>query len=348
MAATRRAGFNELLALTMARLDRQLVTGTTTTEAKSGYGLDLESELKQLRVLREAARRHPVEIVPTAMPGHEVPPEWRHDPDAYVELVVREIHPAIAAEGLAEGVDVFCEQGVFSPDQTRRLLADAPRYRWRIHLHADELSNLGGAELAAELGAASASHLLHVSDAGIAALARAGVVAVALPGVSFFLRDRYAPVRRLVAAGVPVALASDCNPGSSHTESMAMIMALGCLGAGLVDRGGAGRGDAQRRRRPRPGRPPRLDRAGQAGRPRRPRRPVAQAPRLPLRRQPRPPRRQGRPGRRPRRRQDSQQLTADSSQLPHPPDAAGWKSEGLSAVSCRLPFRRARAWRATG
>jgi len=233
VAATRRAGFDELLALTMARLDRQLLTGTTTTEAKSGYGLDLDTELKQLRVLREAARRHPVEIVPTAMPGHEVPPEWRHDPDAYVELVVDEIHPAIAAEGLAEAVDVFCERGVFTPDQTRRLLADAPRHGWRVHLHADELSNLGGAELAAEVGAASASHLLHVSDTGIAALARAGVVAVALPGVSFFLRDRYAPVRRLVAAGVPVTLASDCNPGSSHTESMAMIMALGCLGAGL-------------------------------------------------------------------------------------------------------------------
>jgi imidazolonepropionase len=233
VAATRRAGFDELLALTLARLDRQLLTGTTTTEAKSGYGLDQETEIKQLRVLREAARRHPVEIAATAMPGHEVPPEWRHDPDAYVELVVREIHPAIAAEGFAEGVDVFCEKGVFSPAQTRRLLADASRFGWRVHLHADELCDLGGAELAAELGAASASHLLHVSDAGIAALARAGVVAVALPGVSFFLRDRYAPVRRLVDAGVAVALATDCNPGSSHTESMPAIMALGCLGAGL-------------------------------------------------------------------------------------------------------------------
>ncbi|MFI5143134.1 MAG: imidazolonepropionase [Thermoanaerobaculales bacterium] len=233
VAATRRAGFEELLALTLKRLDRQLLTGTTTTEAKSGYGLALETELKQLRVLREAGRRHAVEVVPTAMPAHEVPPEWRHDPDGYVELVIREIYPVVAADHLAEGVDVFCEQGVFSPEQTRRLLADAPRLGFRIHLHADELSDLGGAALAAEVGAASASHLLHVSEAGIAALARSGVVATVLPGVSFFLRDRFAPVRKLIDAGVAVALATDCNPGSCHTESMPAILALACLGAGL-------------------------------------------------------------------------------------------------------------------
>jgi imidazolonepropionase len=232
--ATRQASFDELLALTLQRLDRQLVNGTTTTEAKSGYGLELESELKQLRVLREAARRHPVEIVPTAMPAHEVPSEWRHDPDGYVELVVGQIHPAIAAQRLAEGVDVFCERGVFSPHQTRRLLADARRYGWRIHLHADELFDLGGAKLAAELGAGSASHLLHANDEGIEALAGRGVVGVVLPGVSFFLRMRYAPVRLLIHAKVPVALATDCNPGSSHTESMPTIIALACLGAGLT------------------------------------------------------------------------------------------------------------------
>jgi len=233
VAATRRAGEAELLELTLARLDRQLLCGTTTTEAKSGYGLDRDTELKQLSVLREAARRHPVEIAPTAMPAHEVPPEWRHDTDGYVDHVIAEVYPAIAESGLAEAVDVFCETGVFTPAQTRRLLADAPRHAWRIHLHADELSYLGGAELAAEVGAASASHLLHVSDIGIAALAAAGVVAVALPGVSFFLRERWAPVRKLVAAGVPVAVATDCNPGSSHTESLPMIMALASLGAGL-------------------------------------------------------------------------------------------------------------------
>jgi imidazolonepropionase len=151
-----------------------------------------------------------------------------------VELVVGQIHPAIGAQKLAEGVDVFCERGVFSPHQTRRLLADARRYGWRVHLHADELCDLGGAKLAADLGAASASHLLHTNDEGIQALARRGVVGVVLPGVSFFLRERYAPVRLLIHAEVPVALATDCNPGSSHTESMPAIIALACLGAGLT------------------------------------------------------------------------------------------------------------------
>jgi imidazolonepropionase len=233
VAATRAATEEELLRLTLSRLQRQLLWGTTTTEAKSGYGLDVANELKQLRVLRQAQGRQPVEIVPTAMPAHEVPPEWRHDPDGYVRLILEEIYPAIAKEGLAQGVDVFCEQGVFSPEQTRRLLAPAGQYGWRVHLHADELSPLGGAELAAELQAASASHLLHVSQEGIKALAKAGVVAVLLPGVSFFLRERYAPARELVAAGVPVALATDCNPGSSHTESLCAILPLACLNAGL-------------------------------------------------------------------------------------------------------------------
>lgn len=233
VAATRRAMSSELLRLTLHRLDRQLLSGTTTTEAKSGYGLDLETELKQLQVLKEAGRRHPVEIVPTAMPAHEVPLEWRHDPDGYVDVVVHEIYPAIAAGHLAEQVDVFCELGVFTPDQTRRLLADARHLGWRIHLHADELCDLGGAALAAETGATAASHLLHTSQEGIRAMAQAGVIAIVLPGVSFFLRDRFAPVRDLVNAGVPVAVATDCNPGSSHTESMPAVIALACLGAGL-------------------------------------------------------------------------------------------------------------------
>ena len=233
VAATRAASPADLLALTLGRLDRQILTGTTTTEAKSGYGLDREAELKQLRVLREANGRHPVEIAVTAMPAHEVPPEHRGDPEAYVRLVTDEIYPAVAAEKLAEAADVFCETGVFSVEQSRRLLLAARDHGWRLHIHADELSPLGGAELAAEVGAAAASHLLHVSPEGVAAMAARGVVAIGLPGVSFFLRERYAPLRTLVGAGVPVALATDCNPGSSHTESMPCIVALACLGAGL-------------------------------------------------------------------------------------------------------------------
>jgi len=231
--ATRAASPSELLASTLGRLDVFLRHGTTTIEAKSGYGLDLETELRMLEVIAEASRRHPVDLHPTCLAAHEVPPEHRADPEAWVRRVIEEIHPAVAGRGLAEAVDVFCEQGVFDLDQTRRLLADAPRFGWRIHLHADELSPLGGAELAVELGALSADHLMCVTEAGVAALAGSDTVAVLLPGTSFFLRLGYAPARTLIDAGCAVALATDCNPGSSPTQSMPMILALACLGAGM-------------------------------------------------------------------------------------------------------------------
>jgi len=232
--ATRATGHDQLLAAALARLDTFLAHGTTTIEAKSGYGLDLETELRLLEVIRDADRSHPIDLHPTCLAAHEVPPEHRDDPERYVRLLADEIHPAIAASGLAEAVDVFCERGVFELDQTRRLLADAPRHGWRIHLHADELSQLGGAELAVELGALSADHLIHVSEAGIRALAASDTVAVLLPGTSFFLRSTYAPARAMVEAGCAVAVATDCNPGSSPTQSMPTILALACLGMGLT------------------------------------------------------------------------------------------------------------------
>jgi imidazolonepropionase len=231
--ATRSTGHDELLASTLARLDTFLEHGTTTIEAKSGYGLDLPTERRLLEVIRDAGRRHPIDLHPTCLAAHEVPPEHRDDPERFIQLLIDEIHPAIAASGLAEAVDVFCERGVFDLDQTRRLLADAPRYGWRIHLHADELSQLGGAELAVSLGALSADHLIHVSEAGIRALAGSDTVAVLLPGTSFFLRSSDAPARAMVEAGCAVALATDCNPGSSPTESMPAILALACLRLGL-------------------------------------------------------------------------------------------------------------------
>jgi imidazolonepropionase len=231
--ATRAASSDELLASTMARLDTFLGHGTTTLEAKSGYGLDLDTELRMLEVIGEADRRHPVDLIATCLAAHEVPPEHRDDPERFVERLVQEIHPEIARRGLAEAVDVFCEQGVFDIAQTRRLLADADRLGWRIHLHADELTPLGGAELAVELGALSADHLVCVTEPGIAALAASDTVAVLLPGTSFFLRSKYAPARELVEAGCAVALATDCNPGSSPTESMPAILALACLEMGL-------------------------------------------------------------------------------------------------------------------
>jgi len=231
--ATRAAPSEELLAAILDRLDRFLTYGTTTIEAKSGYGLDLETELRMLEVIRDADRIHPIDLHPTCLAAHEIPPEYRDDPEAWVQRLVDEIHPEIARSGLAEAVDVFCEEGVFDLEQTRRLLSDADSLGWRIHLHADELTPLGGSELAVELGALSADHLMCITPEGVAALARSETVAVLLPGTSFFLRSPWAPARALVDAGCAVALATDCNPGSSPTESMPMILALATLGMGL-------------------------------------------------------------------------------------------------------------------
>jgi len=231
--ATRKASTEELLSTTLERLDRFVLHGTTTVEAKSGYGLDLDTEVRMLEVIGDANRLHPIDLHPTCLAAHEVPLEYRQDPDAWVQRLIEEIHPEIARAGLAEAVDVFCEDGVFDLEQTRRLLADADDLGWRIHLHADELTPLGGAQLAVEFAALSADHLMCVTPEGVSALAGSDTVAVLLPGTSFFLRSPWAPARALVDAGCAVALATDCNPGSSPTESMPMIHALATLGMGL-------------------------------------------------------------------------------------------------------------------
>ena len=232
--ATREATSEELLAATLSRLDTFLKHGTTTIEAKSGYGLDLETEIRMLEVIRDANLAHPVDLLPTCLAAHEVPPEHREDPEVFVRRLIDEIHPEIARRGLAQAVDAFCEEGVFNIEQTRLILADAASFDWRIHLHADELTPLGGAELAVELGALSADHLVHISSDGIRALAGSPTVAVLLPGTSFFLRSAFAPARTMVSAGCAVALATDCNPGSSPTESMPTILTLACLMMGLT------------------------------------------------------------------------------------------------------------------
>ncbi len=225
--ATRAAGEDELAANTRQRLDRMLGLGTTTAEVKSGYGLSLEAELKQLRAIHRAAGDHPVDVVATLLAAHEFPPELRDDRDAWVEIIAREIVPACAEARLATFCDVFCEHGVFDVEQSRRVLSAGVEHGLRPRLHADEFVDSGGASLAAELGAVSADHLVAVTPKGIEAMARAGVLAVLLPGVSFFLmKDDYAPARRLISAGVPVVLATDCNPGSSHTESLPFIVQL--------------------------------------------------------------------------------------------------------------------------
>jgi imidazolonepropionase len=234
VAATRRASEEELAANVVRRMDQMLAWGTTTAEAKSGYGLTLGDELKQLRAIRRASDGHAVDLVPTLLAAHEVPPEHRGLRGRYVDLICDEIVPAAAEAGLARFCDVFCERGVFSAEESRRVLEAGARHGLAPRLHADEFADSGGAELAASLGALSADHLMAVSPAGIDALAASGVTAVLLPGTSFFLMKKaYAPARRLVEAGVPVALATDCNPGSSHTESMPMIVVLAVLQLGL-------------------------------------------------------------------------------------------------------------------
>jgi imidazolonepropionase len=234
VASTRRAGEDELVANVRRRMDQMLAWGTTTAEAKSGYGLTRDDELKQLRAIRRASAEHPVDLVPTLLAAHEIPPEHRQDRGRYVDLICDEIIPATAEAGLARFCDVFCETGVFSAAESRRVLETGARHGLAPRLHADEFADSGGAALAAELGAFSADHLMAVSPAGVEALAGSGVTAVLLPGTSFFLmKKRYAPARDLVAAGVPVALATDCNPGSSHTESMPMVVVLAVLQLGL-------------------------------------------------------------------------------------------------------------------
>ncbi len=232
--ATRAASFDTLLEGTQARLDTFLDHGTTTIEAKSGYGLELAAEVRMLEVIAAANRTHPVDLHPTCLAAHEVPLEHRDNPEGWVTALVEEIHPSIARRGLAEAVDVFCEEGVFGLEQTRRLLADADDLGWRIHLHADELTPLGGTELAVEFNALSADHLMCITDQGISALAESETIGVLLPGTSFFLRSDYAPARRMVEAGCAIALATDCNPGSSPTESMPAILALATLEMGLT------------------------------------------------------------------------------------------------------------------
>lgn len=232
--ATREADGDALVELALGRLRWMLSCGTTTAEAKSGYGLSLGDELKQLEAIRAAAALQPVELVPTLLAAHEVPAEYRHRREAYLDLVCDEIVPAAAERGLARFCDVFCERGVFSAAESRRVLEAGRRHGLLPRLHADEFADSGGAQLAAELGALSADHLMAVSPAGVDALAAAGVTALLLPGTSFFLAKRiYAPARRLIAAGVPVALGTDCNPGSSYTESLPTIAQLAVFELGM-------------------------------------------------------------------------------------------------------------------
>lgn len=232
---TRATTAEELTRSVRDRLDRMLALGTTTVEAKSGYGLAHEHEMKQLEALKKAGKGHPVEIVSTFLGAHTVPREFRDDREAYVDLLVRHMIPEVARAGLAEYADAFVDGNAFSLDEARRVLGAAREQGLGVRLHADQLADDGAAALAAELGAASADHLEFASAAGIEALARAGTSGVLLPGATFFLMmDRAPPGRRLVDAGVPVVVATDFNPGSCPCESMAAAVWLACLTARLT------------------------------------------------------------------------------------------------------------------
>jgi imidazolonepropionase len=225
---------DDLFEVSVGRLQALLRLGTTTVEVKSGYGLDTESELKQLRVIRRLQDATPLDVVPTFLGAHEFPPEHREHRDAYVDVLVSEMIPAVAAERLAVFCDVFMEPGVFTAQQARRVLEAGLRHGLLPKLHADELENSGAAQLAASLGAASADHLGAISNEGIAALASSTTVATLLPATLLFLgKTRYAPARRLIDAGATVALATDFNPGSSPTPSMPLVLTLACSLMGM-------------------------------------------------------------------------------------------------------------------
>ncbi|WP_181347252.1 imidazolonepropionase [Thalassobacillus sp. CUG 92003] len=232
--STQQASDEELFEAAHKRLNQFLLHGVTTLEAKSGYGLTLEHELKQLRVAAQLHEHHTMDLVSTFMGAHAVPMDEKDNPDRFVDRVVEEMIPEVAKSGLARFNDVFCERGVFTPEQSRKILEAGKAYGLTPKIHADEIEPYAGAELAAEVGAISADHLLKASDEGIAQMADKGVVGVLLPGTAFFLMAEFARARRIIDAGVPVALSTDANPGSSPTLSLPFIMNLGCLKMGMT------------------------------------------------------------------------------------------------------------------
>lgn len=232
---TRNATITELLEECRQRLDAMLLHGTTTIESKSGYGLNFDDEIKMLTVNDELNKIHHVDVVSTYLGAHAVPEEYKSSRDKYIDIMIKDIIPYIGKNNLAEFIDCFCEEGVYTVEESRRILKAGLDCGLKVKLHADEIEPIGGAELAAELGAVSAEHLVGASDEGIKALAEKGVVAVLLPATSFYLMlNRFARARKMIDTGVPIALATDCNPGTSPTESLQAIMTFACFGMKLM------------------------------------------------------------------------------------------------------------------
>lgn len=227
--ATRESSYQNLYDSAKARLDAMMTLGITTVEGKSGYGLDKDTELKQLRVMKQLNEDHPMDIAITFMGPHATPAEWKGREDEFIDFNINEMLPLVANEGLAEFADIFTEKNVFDIEQSRRYLLAAKEHGFKLKIHADEIVQLGGAELAAEVGCISADHLLQASDEGIKAMAQSGVVATLLPLTAFSLREEYARGREMIDNDCIVAMATDINPGSSFTSSVPLLFALACI-----------------------------------------------------------------------------------------------------------------------
>ncbi|WP_057766295.1 imidazolonepropionase [Cytobacillus praedii] len=231
---TREATEEELFKQTSRRLDSFLQHGVTTVEGKSGYGMNLATEIKQLRMMKRLQETHAIDLVPTFMGAHAVPPEFKGKEDEFVDHIINDMLPVVAEEKLAEFNDVFCEIGVYTPEQSERILEAGKKLGLTPKIHADEIEPYGGAELAAKVGAISAEHLLKASDEGIKAMAEAGTIACLLPATALYLREGAAAGRKMVDEGVAVAISTDCNPGSSPTTSMPLVMNLACISMRLT------------------------------------------------------------------------------------------------------------------
>lgn len=232
--ATRSASKDELFSKSVKSLDRMLLNGTTTVESKSGYGLDLETEIKCLEINKDLDKNHPLDIISTYMGAHSTPPEFKGNTDGYINFMIENVMPEVKNKNLAEFCDAFCEDKIFSVEQTEKILQAAKNLGFKLKLHADEIVPFNGAELAAKMGAVSAEHLMAVSDKGIKDMAKSKTTAVLLPATSFFLMSPiYAPAKKMLAEGVRVAISTDYNPGSSPTENIQMPMWVACFKMGL-------------------------------------------------------------------------------------------------------------------
>ncbi len=234
VAATRKATKKELKKIASKRLDRMMQLGTTTVEIKSGYGLDADSEIKMLEAINELSEEHFMTIVPTFLGAHAIPDESKNNPQGYVDQICEKMLPYIAKRKLARFCDVFCDSGYFTVEQSRRILEKAQSLGIQSKLHADQLTQIGASRLGAELKAISIDHLEQIDDGGIAAIKQSKSIAVVLPGVSFFLHYGYPPARRIIDAGIPLAIASNYNPGSCASFSMPMMMTIACTQMGMT------------------------------------------------------------------------------------------------------------------